>query len=229
MPKKRPQLPVPIETLRLVTAALPPDEPARPVAGSTRYFVTALGRVLSVKRGRVRFLTPWAQSRKYLQVTVFYDDGTKDKPLVHRLVAEGFIGEAPLDEYGRPHEVHHVDRVRTNNSAGNLAYLPAADHWVDTVQSEGGPAKLTAAAVFAGRCRVAAGEPVKDVAAALAEEFSVRSSTASAALRGRTWGFVYSPGGTYTVAELAANLGVPLDEATDLLALASPGSGKWAA
>lgn len=62
-------------------------------------------------------LKPWLGNHGYLTVTLLVD-GKKYRCLVHRLVAEVFLGEIP---YGM--EIDHKDGNKLNNSAYNLEWV----------------------------------------------------------------------------------------------------------
>lgn len=81
--------------------------------------------------------------------------------LVHRLVAEAFIGPVPPG-----HEVNHIDGVKTHNAATNLEYLTRRDNLAHArriglyrLDGEHNPmAKITKDVVLAVRAAHAAGE-----------------------------------------------------------------------
>ena len=99
----------------------PTGQEWRPVVGwEGLYEVSDLGLVWSESlwrgtRGRLLRLTPHPK-RGYLQV-MLYKDGTRVPRKVHRLVAEAFHGP------GLPgQEIRHLDGVRINNAASNVAW-----------------------------------------------------------------------------------------------------------
>lgn len=61
-------------------------------------------------------------SRGYLQVYI-----ARNHYLVHRLVAETFLGEIP-----KGHEVDHIDRNRSNNALDNLRIVTSHENRVNT-------------------------------------------------------------------------------------------------
>ena len=83
------------------------------------YQVSDLGRVRSLKFGKVRILKPGFNSSKYLLVALYLNGKTRNIS-VHRLVAEAFIPN-PLN---LP-QVNHKDEDKTNNAADNLEWCTA--------------------------------------------------------------------------------------------------------
>jgi len=76
------------------------------------YSISSFGRVMSHKRGD-RILAPKVTEDGYLRV-VIHDSGRRKESLVHRLVAEEFLGHSD------GMEVDHIDCIRTNNIVSNL-------------------------------------------------------------------------------------------------------------
>lgn len=116
-----------------------------PVLGyEGRYEISSCGRVKSLPRyrrgksgclvpveGRIMRLTPKKRSASgrtlpYLEVR-FRNGGPRENPykcfLVHRLVAQAFVGE--LFEGA---QVDHIDGDHANNAASNLRILSAREH-----------------------------------------------------------------------------------------------------
>lgn len=79
------------------------------------------GRARGAKVGRV--LKPHPNNSGYLRITLCRDGGCR-YVLVHRLVAEAFLGPAPSPK----HEVNHKNGNKTDNRAENL-------EWVTTAQN----------------------------------------------------------------------------------------------
>lgn len=84
----------------------------------TCYFVSTLGRVLSLQRRKARLLKQWVQRDGYYYIEI---KGIKRR--VHRLVAQAFISNPE----GKP-IVHHKDGNRRNNKADNLQWTTTAEH-----------------------------------------------------------------------------------------------------
>lgn len=82
-----------------------------------KYFVSSLGRVLSLHNNLPRILKQYRCQDGYL-----YVDLNGDKR-VHRLVAKAFIP----NPYNKA-EVHHIDLNRTNNAASNLMWVTTQEH-----------------------------------------------------------------------------------------------------
>ena len=62
-------------------------------------------------------LKPWLGNHGYLMVSLMVD-GKDHRCLVHRLVAEVFLGEAPFNT-----EIDHKDGNKLNNAANNLEWV----------------------------------------------------------------------------------------------------------
>lgn len=73
------------------------------------YEVSNLGRVRSLKFGKVRILKPVKTKDGYLRVGL-WKDGNQKWFLVHRLVWEAFNGEIPEGM-----EVNHINEIKTDN------------------------------------------------------------------------------------------------------------------
>lgn len=80
------------------------------------YQVSDLGRVRSLRNGKVRFLKPRNNKKGYLRA-VLYLSGKVRNVYIHRLVAQAFIPN-PLN---LP-EINHKDEDKTNNAVDNLEW-----------------------------------------------------------------------------------------------------------
>ena len=81
------------------------------------YEVSSLGRVRSLKFGKVRVLRPGKHRQGYLQVDLC-KDGKVNRFLVHRLVAQAFI---PNDNILNT-EINHRNEDKEDNKVSNLEY-----------------------------------------------------------------------------------------------------------
>ena len=81
------------------------------------YQVSDLGRVRSLKYGKVRVLRPGKNHKGYLQVSLC-KDGKQESFYVHRLVAEAFVHNNNIFNT----EVNHIDECKQNNKVSNLEY-----------------------------------------------------------------------------------------------------------
>lgn len=81
------------------------------------YQVSDLGRVRSLKFGKVRVLRPNKNKDGYLQVALC-KDGKQKSFYVHRLVANAFISND--DKYKT--QINHRDECKQNNKVSNLEY-----------------------------------------------------------------------------------------------------------
>ena len=94
-----------------------------------RYEVSNLGNVRSLPnrtRSGVRALSLNRFKTGYLYVNLYSGTSEKRKALVHRLVAEAFIGTAPEGS-----EVCHNDGNRSNNRVENLRYGTRIENQAD--------------------------------------------------------------------------------------------------
>lgn len=90
------------------------------------YEVSNIGNVRRAKDGENTYAGRMAKpSRSGNGYMIFgaYIGGKRKNVLVHRAVAEAFLGECPLN-----HQVNHIDGVKTNNRAENLEYLTISDN-----------------------------------------------------------------------------------------------------
>lgn len=88
-----------------------------PVVGFPGYEVSDLGNV----RGSRGWILKPALGNGYLRVNLFGEK--KKSALVHRIVAEAFLGPCPAGK-----EVDHRNDIRTDNRAVNLQYLMRSEN-----------------------------------------------------------------------------------------------------
>lgn len=81
------------------------------------YQVSDIGRVRSLKYGKVRVLKQSKVGMGYLRVSLYKDNKEKYFP-VHRLVAQAFI---PNDNILN-NEINHINECKTDNRASNLEW-----------------------------------------------------------------------------------------------------------
>ena len=87
-----------------------------------RYFISSLGRVLSLCLDGYKLLQAFVCGDGYYYVDL-RKDGEDHKCRIHRLVAEAFID----NPNGKP-IVHHRDLNRKNNRVSNLQWVTEAEH-----------------------------------------------------------------------------------------------------
>lgn len=154
------------------------------------YEIARDGSVLSVAsnwRGYgPRKLAANLDDNGYLRVRVVEPSGRRRRVGVHRLVCEGFHGCRPSPY----HEVRHLNGVRSDNRADNLAWGTRADNAADrdvhgtTARGErNGAARLSTEKVEFIRCAVTAGRTQRDIA----RQLGVCQSTVGAVARGVYW------------------------------------------
>ena len=99
------------------------------------YWVSDRGRVLSLKGAEPRILQPGTAAKlDYPMVGLFDRQARRRSRLVHRLVAEAFIGPCPLGQ-----EVRHGDGNPKNNFASNLSYGTRSDNMQDRLRHGNDP------------------------------------------------------------------------------------------
>jgi hypothetical protein len=104
-----------------------PTEEWRPIPGFPDYSVSNTGRVVSYKAGRSRELRPTLSYNGYPRLELAVG-GRRVHRKVHQLVAAAFFGPCPEGL-----EVRHLDGVKTNNCAKNLAYGTRSENMRDQV------------------------------------------------------------------------------------------------
>ena len=81
------------------------------------YQVSDLGRVRSLKYGKVRVLRPGKNHKGYLQVSLC-KDGKQDSFYFHSLVAQAFIENDNIFNT----EINHINEDKSDNKVSNLEY-----------------------------------------------------------------------------------------------------------
>lgn len=137
----------------------------RPVVGfEGKYEVSNMGRVKSLVWGREHILKPNPHTQGYVTVC----PGGRKHQLVHRIVAETFLGPIPEGM-----EVNHIDGNKRNNRADNLEYVTRRGNTLHAVElglmrrkGEDNPAaKVSNAQMKAAYALVASGVHATDAAA----------------------------------------------------------------
>lgn len=88
----------------------------RVISSHPKYMVSNLGRVMTIKSGRV--LKQKNSRGRYMLVGLPVGDRKYKWPSVHRLVAEAFIEDFDSALY-----VDHIDKNSFNNNAENLRFV----------------------------------------------------------------------------------------------------------
>jgi hypothetical protein len=147
------------------------------------YVITEDGRVQGPSKA---WLMPWPDRDGYLRLKPCVR-GRNVNARVHVMVCLAFHGDPPSPL----HQVRHLNGLRTDNRAENLAWGTAKDNGTDRIRhgtSRKGEAhnlaKLTWAEVRQIRQRY---EPGRTSQRALAAEFGVAQSQIGSILHGKTW------------------------------------------
>ena len=177
--------------LTVTTMTSSANEEWRDIPGyEGRYQASNLGRIRSVARRvnichgatrlmRGRVLRPAGQKRDpHLRVTLKHGGYGV---LVHRLVAETFLGPCPEGQ-----EVRHLDGDPLNNRVENLAYGTRRENIIDVYRIGRPWRTLTIADVVDIRRRLQEGERGVD----LAREYGVGQACISAIKHGRTYAWL---------------------------------------
>ncbi|WP_206107767.1 NUMOD4 motif-containing HNH endonuclease [Paludisphaera rhizosphaerae] len=153
----------------------------KPIPSAPGYSASSEGQIRNDKSGRI--LRPTKTPYGYLQVGP-KSPGVSPSCLVHRLVAEAFLGECPEGL-----EVDHKNGVRSDNRASNLQYLTHAANCRKGRRIRGGEhklAKLTAAAAL----EIKAAEIRHGDLTRFAERFGVSVPAIRQVRNGKSWAWV---------------------------------------
>lgn len=149
------------------------------------YSVSSDGEVGSRRRGKFRVMKPRDNGWGYSAVKICTDSG-KRSVLIHRLVAEAFIGPPPTPL----HSINHKNGIRADNRVGNLEWVTRSEnnHHAYSVLGHKaargeahGHVKLTEANVREIRRRAGEGKTP------LGREFGVSPITIYEIVSRRTW------------------------------------------
>jgi HNH endonuclease/NUMOD4 motif len=159
------------------------DDHWRPVPGFPNYQVSRNGEVRSIARNKL--LNQFEGKRGYMHVNL-YRDGQPTHCLVHRLIAEAFLGAIPLGwqvNHKRPNSKrdNRLDNLELVTPEQNR--LHAARHGLLKVGESNPRAKLTEEGVRNIRRMRAEGVRVRDIA----WQYDVSERAVYALCRGETW------------------------------------------
>lgn len=93
------------------------------IEGFSGYYISNIGRVRSIKRGKEKILKAKINKYGYYEVALQTDDYKQKMKRVHRLVAEAFIPNP-----SNLSEVNHKDENKLNNNVDNLEWLSHGDN-----------------------------------------------------------------------------------------------------
>jgi hypothetical protein len=155
------------------------------IRGTDAYFVSSEGQVFSFKKDRLRLLDSKPGNHGYRRFTVCAQ-GVETERLVHRVVAETFLGPAPVGK----NTIRHLNGNPLDNRAENLCWGTMAENTADMLSHgrsvagrKGTSHKLGRAGAESMRARFAEGASQ----ASLAREFGVSLTTVSSVVQGRSW------------------------------------------
>lgn len=156
----------------------------RDIAGWPGYRIGDDGNVFSMKLKRPLALKP--EKNGYIRVDL-YNQGIKEKFLVHRLVLEAFVGPCPPGM-----ETRHLNGKRSQNNKGNLEWGTKSENGFDRLRhgthvftrgEKSGTAKLTARKVKSIRARRKRGEKYQ----AIADHFNISIVQAYRIANNQSW------------------------------------------
>lgn len=93
------------------------------IEGFSGYYISNIGRVRSIKRGKEKILKAKINKYGYYEVALQTDDYKQKMKRVNRLVAEAFIPNP-----SNLREVNHKDENKLNNNVDNLEWLSHGDN-----------------------------------------------------------------------------------------------------
>lgn len=162
------------------------DESWRPVPECLLINASNHGQICAWRKDKLVLLKPVADPKGYLRVGVIYKGKWRNK-LVHRLVAEAFLGMS------NGQQVAHWNGIKTDNRIENLRYVSQKENSADAIRlgeiSKGEKhckAKLTIKEVKEIRTLVAFGIPQRAIATA----YGITQSTLWASISGKSWNHV---------------------------------------
>lgn len=157
-----------------------PKEIWRGIPGFEGYYqASTFGRIKSLPRYRHHnssiILKPSKMPNGYLQVSLYSPKSTKNRWLVHRLIAITFLPNI----YNKPH-VNHIDGNKTNNMIENLEWSTMSENIMHSYYILGHSGKTAAREIMC----VETGEKFKSIHEA-SRRTGVCPPNITAALKGR--------------------------------------------
>lgn len=103
----------------------------RPIYGyEDRYYISNYGQVISFKQFKARILK-LRHFKGYMGVVLYHPNGKSRTHMIHRLVANAFIGESPSDV----HQVNHLDGNKSNNHVKNLEWVTPSENVLHSIKT----------------------------------------------------------------------------------------------
>lgn len=102
------------------------EEAWLPIAGTSKYIVSDGGRIKNSASGKC--LKPMLNHKGYARVNLYFDNETRRKPFVHRLVLEAFN---PTNDDGM--QCNHLNGVKDDNRLCNLEWTTSRKNCLHAV------------------------------------------------------------------------------------------------
>jgi len=157
------------------------------IPGTKNYYATKSGLIKSEIKGRIKYLTQWADAKGYLRVKIVLNEKATSIA-VHRLVALAFL---PNPE-NKP-QINHKNGIKTDNYLENLEWSTCAENvkhaWLTglskpTKGENHSTSKLNENKVYAIRIMYSLN---KATLLELANIFKVNKSTIHAIIQNKNW------------------------------------------
>lgn len=150
-------------------------EKMKEIEGFPDYFITIKGEVYSAKKGNIRKILPWVDTKgRYLMVGLISQDGYRRRLLVHRLVGQAFIPN-PLN---LP-EINHKDRNTQNNNADNLEWVSRKENLQESYKTMSPTRNFKNCAVYVNKEKVKDFQSIAEACRWAAKEYDVSYNSLS--------------------------------------------------
>ncbi|MCA0270316.1 MAG: NUMOD4 motif-containing HNH endonuclease [Bacteroidetes bacterium] len=102
-----------------------------PIPGFSFYEASNDGQIRSRRSGRWRLLHPWVDKQGYERVSLRGDEVPERDYYVHRIICLTFDGDPPYTSS----VARHINDIRTDNRASNIAWGSQADNSHDRTRN----------------------------------------------------------------------------------------------
>lgn len=138
------------------------------IKGFSEYYITEEGEVFSLKSGRLKKISQWADSRnRYMMVGLIDDNGNRKRLLVHRLVAKAYL-ENPYNLS----DVNHIDKNTKNNRIENLEWVSHRENLNKSYETMSPVRNFTSCSLFVNGEKVKDFQSIKDACRWASEEYN---------------------------------------------------------